>query len=52
VVLAFFGHNHFIGIEHLTESEVEEFRRKCEDAVRRHDTRQGRQDRKKQPVKA
>lgn len=31
------GHNHFIGIEHLTESEVEEFRKKCEQAARRHD---------------
>src|SRR6187402_815875 len=24
------GHNYFIGIEHLTETEVEEFRDKCE----------------------
>ncbi|MBN9216688.1 MAG: low affinity iron permease family protein [Mesorhizobium sp.] len=31
------GHNHFIGIEHLTESEVEEIRDKCEKAARRHD---------------
>lgn len=31
------GHNHFIGIEHLTESEVEEIRIKCEQAARRHD---------------
>jgi low affinity Fe/Cu permease len=31
------GHNHFIGIEHLTESEVEEIRLKCEEAARRHD---------------
>jgi len=31
------GHNHFIGIEHLTESEVEEIRDKCERAARRHD---------------
>lgn len=31
------GHNHFIGIEHLTESEVEEIRRKCEEAAKRHD---------------
>lgn len=29
--------NHFIGIEHLTESEVEEIRRTCEQAVRRHE---------------
>jgi low affinity Fe/Cu permease len=29
--------NHFIGIEHLTESEVEEIRRKCEEAAKRHD---------------
>ncbi|MGC4025378.1 MAG: low affinity iron permease family protein [Mesorhizobium sp.] len=27
--------NHFIGIEHLTESEVEEIRRKCEQAAKR-----------------
>ncbi|MBZ9741699.1 MULTISPECIES: low affinity iron permease family protein [unclassified Mesorhizobium] len=31
------GHNHFIGIEHLTESEVEEIRSKCERAAKRHD---------------
>ncbi|AEH88003.1 membrane protein [Mesorhizobium sp. LNHC221B00] len=31
------AHNHFIGIEHLTESEVEEIRAKCERAARRHD---------------
>ena len=31
------GHNHFIGIEHLTESEVEEIRTKCEQAAQRHD---------------
>lgn len=29
------GKNHFIGIEHLTESEVEEIRRKCEEAAKR-----------------
>jgi low affinity Fe/Cu permease len=28
------AHNNFIGIEHLTESEVEEFRTKCEKAAR------------------
>ncbi|QKD03170.1 low affinity iron permease family protein [Mesorhizobium loti] len=33
------GHNHFIGIEHLTESEVEEIRDKCERAAKRHDQR-------------
>lgn len=27
--------NHFIGIEHLTETEVEEIRRKCEAAAKR-----------------
>ncbi|HWK64311.1 MAG TPA: low affinity iron permease family protein [Rhizobiaceae bacterium] len=32
--------NLFIGIEHLTEREVEEFRRKCEDAAQRHQERQ------------
>ena len=31
------AHNHFIGIEHLTETEVEEIRRKCEEAAKRHD---------------
>jgi low affinity Fe/Cu permease len=31
------AHNHFIGIEHLTESEVEEIRSKCESAAKRHD---------------
>jgi low affinity Fe/Cu permease len=31
------GHNHFIGIEHLTESEVEVIRKKCEQAAIRHD---------------
>ena len=31
------GHNHFIGIEHLTESEVEAIRDKCEAAAKRHD---------------
>jgi low affinity Fe/Cu permease len=31
------GHNRFIGIEHLTESEVEEIRDKCERAAKRHD---------------
>ncbi|MER8381450.1 MULTISPECIES: low affinity iron permease family protein [unclassified Mesorhizobium] len=29
--------NTFIGIEHLTESEVEEIRAKCERAAKRHD---------------
>ncbi|MBZ9819228.1 low affinity iron permease family protein [Mesorhizobium sp. CA4] len=32
------AHNHFIGIEHLTESEVEEIRSKCEAAAKRHDS--------------
>ncbi len=31
------GHNHFIGIEHLTEFEVEEFRDKCEQAAKQAD---------------
>ncbi|SFO28093.1 Low affinity Fe/Cu permease [Mesorhizobium sp. NFR06] len=31
------AHNNFIGIEHLTESEVEEIRAKCEAAAKRHD---------------
>ena len=31
------GHNHFIGIEHLTESEVEAFRKRCETAASEHD---------------
>ncbi|MER9629926.1 low affinity iron permease family protein [Mesorhizobium sp. M0296] len=29
--------NTFIGIEHLTETEVEEIRKKCEQAAKRHD---------------
>lgn len=29
--------NSFIGIEHLTEKEVEEFRQKCEQAAKRDD---------------
>lgn len=33
------GHNRFIGIEHLTESEVEEIRRRCEEAAKRHHAR-------------
>ena len=32
--------NTFIGIEHLSESEVEEFRLKCEEAAKAHDERQ------------
>lgn len=31
------GHNHFIGIEHLTESEVEAFRERCETAAKEAD---------------
>lgn len=31
--------NYFIGIEHLTETEVEEIRRKCEEAAKRHDAK-------------
>ena len=34
------GHNHFIGIEHLTETEVEEFRKRCERAAKEHDRKQ------------
>jgi low affinity Fe/Cu permease len=30
------GENHFIGIEHLPEDEVEAFRRRCERAAREH----------------
>ncbi len=32
--------NHFIGIEHLTETEVEEIRKTCEEAAKRAETRQ------------
>jgi low affinity Fe/Cu permease len=32
------AHNHFIGIEHLTETEVEEIREKCEQAAKRGET--------------
>lgn len=31
------AHNHFIGIEHLTEPELEEIREKCERAAKLHD---------------
>ena len=34
------GHNHFIGIEHLTETEVEEFRKRCENAAKQADREQ------------
>ena len=34
------GHNHFIGIEHLTETEVEEFRKRCENAAKQADHEQ------------
>jgi low affinity Fe/Cu permease len=34
------AHNYLIGIEHLTESEVEDIRRKCEDAAKRAEARQ------------
>jgi low affinity Fe/Cu permease len=40
------AHNYFIGIEHLTETEVEEFRRKCEDAAKAHDAAVGKAKRK------
>ncbi len=32
------GENHFIGIEHLPEEEVEDFRKRCEEAARHHVT--------------
>jgi low affinity Fe/Cu permease len=44
------AHNYFIGIEHLTESEVEEFRKKCERAAEEHERREsatGRRQEKK-----
>ena len=44
------GHNTFIGIEHLTEREVEEFRDKCERAAKQHDRKEqkiGREQEKK-----
>lgn len=34
------GENRFIGIEHLSDSEVEEFRALCEKAVQAHDEKQ------------
>jgi len=45
------GHNHFIGIEHLTEAEVEEFRSKCETAAKRHDRKVGETAAKKAATK-
>jgi low affinity Fe/Cu permease len=37
LILVSRGKNQFIGIEHLTEAEVEEIRKKCEDAAKRAD---------------
>jgi low affinity Fe/Cu permease len=34
------GRNQFVGIEHLTETEVEAFRKKCERAAKEHDRKQ------------
>lgn len=45
------GHNTFIGIEHLTESEVEEFRKKCEKAAKQHDEEEARRREGKAPAK-
>jgi low affinity Fe/Cu permease len=48
------GHNHFIGIEHLTETEVEEFRAKCERAAKQHNRKErtvGREQEKKKEKK-
>ena len=42
------GENHFIGIEHLPEKEVEAFRKRCEDAARSHGKSTGR--RKSEPA--
>jgi low affinity Fe/Cu permease len=41
------GHNHFIGIEHLTDTEVEEFRTRCENAAKAHDSQIVRETRRK-----
>lgn len=35
------GQNHFIGIEHLTESEVDAFRKRCEQAAKLHESLHG-----------
>ena len=44
------AHNYFIGIEHLTETEVEEFRSKCEQAAKEHDAAEpGRNEAQSQP---
>ena len=41
------GHNHFIGIEHLTDTEVEEFRTRCEKAAKAHDAQIVRETKRK-----
>ena len=41
------GHNHFIGIEHLTDTEVEEFRTRCEKAAKAHDAQIERETKRK-----
>ena len=41
------GHNHFIGIEHLTDTEVEEFRARCEKAAKAHDAQIVRETKRK-----
>ena len=42
------AHNYFIGIEHLTETEVEEFRSKCEEAAKEHDAAEHGQERRQE----
>lgn len=43
--------NQFIGIEHLTEKEVEEFRSRCENAAKAHDRKQDKRRAKPAAVK-
>ena len=46
------AHNYFIGIEHLTETEVEEFRRRCEQAAKEHDASEQAKDAAKKTGRA
>jgi low affinity Fe/Cu permease len=46
------GHNYFIGIEHLTEPEVEAFRKKCERAAKAHGWKETEKARKERKAKA
>jgi low affinity Fe/Cu permease len=46
LIRASLAENAFIGIEHLTEEEVNEFRMKCENAAKEHEAREKSQEKK------